>query len=217
MAYITVRTREAKSTVGVYPTIVLDERTYISLVDVRIPEEVARKFTFTDRQAISTIPREGEPKLLFFPRGEYNIARLQHTIKNSPVFNDIGFDVEGTIVSMGSVAVRTTPELAQMLDIPESLPPFSRVTIGGGPQRRYLISCNLVETSSSYSSGPQSESKVTPSRLLAVAPSRGGHYPELLVQSGKNIVDGITLDLLTENCEVPDFGGKVIVYILKIR
>ena len=205
MAYVTVKTRETKATVGIHPPIVLNERSHISLVDVRIPEEVARKFTFTEPQAISSYPREGEPKFLLFPRGEYNIARLQHTIRNSPAFDHIGFDIEETVVSTESGAVRITPELTHILDIPDSLPQFIRVTTGGGPQRRYLINCNLVEANSSYSSGPQRDLKVTPSRLLAVAPS------------DKNIVDGITLDLLTEDSEAPDFGGKEIVYILKIR
>ena len=78
--------------------------------------------------------------------------------------------------------------------------------------KKYLINCNLVEANSSYSFG----SKVSPSRLLAVAPSRNGRYSKLSIQSGKNIINNLTLEIFTENLETPDFGDNEITYVLQV-
>ena len=58
------------------------EKLHISLVDIRIPEEVAKKFTFTNRQVISTEPNDRVPRMKVFPEeDDYNIPKLQHMIK----------------------------------------------------------------------------------------------------------------------------------------
>ena len=53
-------------------------------------------------------------------------------------------------------------------------------------------------------------------KAYAVAPSRNGRYPELSIQSGKNIINNLTLEILTENLETPDFGDNEITYVLKV-
>ena len=53
-------------------------------------------------------------------------------------------------------------------------------------------------------------------KAYAVAPSRNGRYPELSIQSGKNIINNLALEILTENLETPDFGDNEITYVLKI-
>ena len=61
-----------------------------------------------------------------------------------------------------------------------------------------------------------SSGDVYPSNLLAIAPSRDRRYPELTIQSVNKIINNITLEILTENLETPDFGDKEIIYILKV-
>ena len=68
-------------------------------------------------------------------------------------------------ITTKSNTTKVSSELAQILNIPKSLLPFSHIKISG--DEKYLINCNLVETNSSYSFGP----KVSLSGLLAVAPS----------------------------------------------
>ena len=38
MTYITIKTKKIKANVDIFPPIVLDGRSHISLVDIRIPE-----------------------------------------------------------------------------------------------------------------------------------------------------------------------------------
>ena len=40
MTYITIKTKETKANVEIFPPIVLDRILHISLVDIEIPEEV---------------------------------------------------------------------------------------------------------------------------------------------------------------------------------
>ena len=173
MTYTTIKTKETKANMEIYPPIVLNEGSHISLVDIKIPEEVTKSFTFTNRQVISTESSNGVPKMILFPKGVYNIYKIQYKINTSPSAENIDLNIE-TIdnnninIVTKSNTINVSPELAETLGIPETLPPFSSVKISGN--EKYLINCNLVETNSSYSF-KATFGVVYPSRLLAVAPS----------------------------------------------
>ena len=69
MTYITIKTKETNANVEIFPPIVLDGRSHISLADIRIPEEVTKNFTFTEQQAIYGEPSKGaQPKLMGFSK-----------------------------------------------------------------------------------------------------------------------------------------------------
>ena len=219
MTYITIKTKETKANVEIFPLIVLGGRSHISLVDIKIPEEVTKSFTFTKRQAIYSEPSKGDqPKTIVFPRGDdYNIPKLQHMIKNNPLAENLSFIIgsnnNNINIETKSNAIKVSPELAEILNIPKTPPPFSHIKISG--DEKYLINCNLVEANSSYSF-MVSSGDVYPSNLLAIVPSRDGSYPELTIQSVNKMINNITLEILTENLETPDFGDKEIIYILKV-
>ena len=219
MTYITIKTKKTKANVEIFPPIVLDGRSHISLVDIRIPEEVTKRFTFTDTQAIYGEPINGEKaKMTVFPKGDdYNIYKIQYKIKTSPLVEYIDLNIETTnnniYITTKSNTIKFSPELAQILNIPKTLPPFSHIKISG--DEKYLINCNLVEANSSCSF-MVSTGDVYPSNLLAIVPSRDGRYPEITIQSVNKIINNITLEILTENLESPDFGYKEIIYILKV-
>ena len=213
MTYITIKTKETKAW-EIFPPIALNGRSHISLVDIKIPEEVINNFTFTTKQVITTEPNEKVPKMMPFPKGVYNIYKLQNMIYSNPLAQSFNFTVDpnnhNVFINTKSETIKISAELAQKLNIPETLPPFSAIKISSA--KKYLINCNLVENRSSYSFG----SKIRPSSLLAVAPSRDGRYPELSVQSGNKIINNLTLEIVTENFESPDFGEKEIMFILKV-
>ena len=219
MTYITLKTKKIKANVDIFPPIVLDGRSHISLVDIRIPEEETKSFTFTDTQAIYGEPINGEKaKMTVFPKGDdYNIYKIQYKIKTSPLVEYIDLNIETTnnniYVTKKSNTINFSPELAQILNIPKTLPPFIHIKISG--DEKYLINCNLVEANSSYSF-MVSPGDVYPSNLLAIVPSRDGRYPELTIQSVNQIINNITLEILTENLETPDFGDKELIYILNV-
>ena len=148
MTYITIKTKETKANVEIFPFIVLDGRSHISLVDIKIPEEVTKSFTFTKRQAIYSEPSKGDqPKTIVFPRGDdYNIPKLQHMIKNNPLAENLSFIIgsnnNNINIKTKSNAIKVSPEFAEILNIPKTLPPFSHIKISG--DEKYLINCNLV-------------------------------------------------------------------------
>ena len=218
MIYITIKTKKTNANVQIFPPIVLDGRSHISLVDIKIPEEVTKSFTFTDPQAIYGEPSKGgQPKLMGFPKGLYNIYKLRYEINNNRLTENIGFNIElinnNVYIKTKSNIIKVSRELAEILNIPKTLSPFSHIKISG--DEKYLINCNLVEANSSYSF-MVSTGDVYPSNLLAIAPSRDGRYPELTIQSVNKIINNLTLEIITENLETPDFGDKEIIYILKV-
>ena len=203
----------------IFPPIVLDGRSHISLVDTKIPEEVTKSFTFTKRQDIYSEPIKGDqPKTTVFPKGVYNIYKLRYEIKTSPLVEYIDLNIatlnfNNINIEKKSNTIKFSPELAEILNIPKTLPPFSHIKISG--DEKHLINCNLVEANSSYSF-MVSPGDVYPSNLLEIAQSRDGRYPELTIQSVNKIINNLTLEILTENLETPDFGDKEIIYILKV-
>ena len=215
MTYITIKTKETNANVEIFPPIVLDGRSHISLVDIKIPEEVTKSFTFTERQAIYSEPSKGDPtKLMGLPKGVYNIYKLRYEINNNRLTENIGLNIEtinnNVYIETKSNTIKVSRKLAEILNIPKTLPPFGHIKISG--DEKYLINCNLVENRSSYSFGVS----VYPSNLLAIVPSRVGRYPELTIQSVNKIIHNLTLEILTENLETPEFGDKEIIYILKV-
>ena len=194
MTYITIKTKKIKANVDIFPPIVLDERSHISLVEIRIPEEETKSFTFTNKQVISTEPNDREPKMTIVPKGVYNIYKLRYEIKKSPLAEYIDLNIETTnnniYITTKNDTIRVLSELAQILNIPEIIMPFSSIKISG--DKKYLINCHLVENRSSYSFGaavyPSHSLKVYPSNLLAIVPSRDGRYPELTIQPVNKII-----------------------------
>ena len=203
MTYITIKTKKTKANVEIFPPIVLDGRSHISLVDIRIPEEETKSFTFTDTQAIYGEPSKGgQPKLMGFPKGVYNIYKLRHEINNNRLTENFGLNIEtinnNVYIETKLNIIKVSPELAEILNIQKTLPPFSHIKISG--DEKYLIDCNLVEANSSYSF-MVSPGDVYPSNLLAIAPSRDGRYPELIIQSVNKIINNLTLEILTEQVQ----------------
>ena len=219
MTYITIKTKETNANVEIYPPIVLDGISHISLVDIKIPEEITKSFTFMKRQAIYSEPIKGDQtKMTVFPKGVYNIYKLRYEIKTSPLVEYIDLNIatlsfNNINIETKSNTIKVSPELAEILNIPKTLPPFSNIKISG--DEKYLINCHLVEANNPYSF-MVSPGDVYPSNLLAIAPSRDGRYPELTIQSVNKIINNLTLEILTENLETPDVGDEKIIYILKV-
>ena len=211
----TIKTKKTNANVEIFPPIVSDGRSHISLVDIKIPEEVTKSFTFTERQAIYSEPSKGDqPKLVGFPKGVYYIYKLRYENNNNRLTENIGLNIEtinnNVYIETKSNTIKVSRKLAEILNIRKTLPPFSHIKISS--DEKYLINCNLVENRSSYSFG----ASVYPSNLLAIVTSRDGRYPELTIQSVNKIINNLTLEILTESLETPDFANKEIIYILKV-
>ena len=90
-------------------------------------------FTFTKRQAIYTEPNKGdETKMAVFPKGVYNIYKLRYEINISPLAEYIDLNIatlnfSNINIEAKSDTIRVSLELAEILNVPKTLPPFSHI------------------------------------------------------------------------------------------
>ena len=215
MKFITVKSKETTVSVDLVPPLVLGDKQRISLVDIRIPEQY---FEFTKDQAIGDDGRyENQLKIIHFSKhhGKYNPRRLKQVLNGDPLKAELGLEItitdKAAYLTTQSKEVLVSPELTENFNIPRELKPFSVVKISG--DEKYFVYCDLVEENNSL----LSVARITPSKLLAVAPkSESGVFPELLIPADKRVINNTTLRIENEKFEVPDFNDEPIMYVLKI-
>ena len=219
MKLITVKSKETTVSVDLVPPLVLGDKQRVSLVDIRIPEQY---FEFTNDQAIGDDGRyKNQLKIVRFSKhlGKYNARRLQQVLNGDPLNTELGLEISITdkaaYLTTQSKEVVVSEELTKNFNIPRELKPYSVVKISG--DEKYFVYCDLVENNNSLLSGENNSGRITPSKLLAVAPkSESGVYPELLIPADKHVINNITLRIKNEKFEVPDFNDGEIIYVLKI-
>ena len=215
MKFITVKSKQTTVSVDLVPPLIFGDKQRISLVDIRIPE---KHFEFTKDQAIGDDSHyENQLKIIHFSKhhGKYNSRRLKQVLNGDPLKAELGLEISITdkaaYLTTQSKEVLVSPELTENFDIPRELKPFSVVKISGG--EKYFVYCDLVEENNSL----LSVSRITPSKLLAVAPkTESGVFPELLIPADKRVINNITLSIENEKFEVPDFNDEEMIYVLKI-
>ena len=215
MKFITVKSKETTVSVDLVPPLVLGDKQRISLIDIRVPEQY---FEFTKDQAIGDDGRyENQLKIIHFSKhhGKYNPRRLKQVLNGDPLKAELGLEItitdKAAYLTTQSKEVLVSPELTENFNIPRELKPFSVVKISG--DEKYFVYCDLVEENNSL----LSVARITPSKLLAVAPkSESGVFPELLIPADKRVINNTTLRIENEKFEVPDFNDEPIMYVLKI-
>ena len=196
MKFITVKSKQTTVSVDLVPPLVLGDKQRISLVDIRIPEQYLSEH-----------------------HGKYNARRLKQVLNGDPLKAELGLEIKITdkaaYLTTQSSEIIVSAELAKKINIPRILNPYSAVKISG--DEKYFVYCDLVENNNSLLSGENNAARITPSKLLAVAPkTESGAYPELLIPADKRVINNITLSIENEKFEVPDFNDEEIIYVLKI-
>ena len=215
MKFITVKSKQTTVSVDLVPPLVLGDKQRVSLVDIRIPEQY---FEFTKDQAIGDDGRyKNQLKIIHFSKhhGKYNARKLKQVLNGDPLKAELGLEItitdKAAYLATKSNEVTVSAELTKNFSIPRELKPYSAVKISG--DEKYFVYCDLVEENNSL----LSVARITPSKLLAVAPkSESGVYPELLIPADKHVINNITLRIENEKFEVPDFNDEEIIYVLKI-
>ena len=220
MKFITVKSNETTVSVDLVPPLVLGDKQRVSLVDIRIPEQY---FEFTKDQAIGDNGhRKNQLKIIKLSKhlGKYNARRLQQVLNGDSLKAELGLEISITdkaaYMTTQSNEIIVSSELTENFNIPRELKPYSVVKISG--DEKYFVYYDLVEENNSLLSGEKPlVARITPSKLLAVAPkSESGVYPELLIPADKHVINNITLRIENEKFEVPDFNDEEIIYVLKI-
>ena len=219
MKFITVKSKQTTASVDLVPPLVLGDKQRISLVDIRIPEQY---FEFTDDQAIGDENRfKKKLKIIKLSKhlGKYNARRLKQVLNGDSLKAELGLEVtitdKAAYLTTQSKEIIISSELTKHFNIPRESKPYSAVKISG--DEKYFVYCDLVEENNSLLYGENNSARITPSKLLAVAPkSESGVYPELLIPADKRVINNITLSIENEKFEVPDFNDEEIIYVLKI-
>ena len=229
MKFITVKSKQTTVSVDLVPPLVLGDKQRISLVDIRIPEQY---FEFTNGQAIGVEISDDDSsdddssdddklKIIFFSKhhGKYNARSLKQVLNDDPLKAELELEItitdKAAYLTTQSKEVIVSEELTKNFNIPRILNPYSVVKISG--DEKYFVYCDLVEEINSLLSSENNYARITPSKLLAVAPkSESGVYPELLIPADKRVINNITLRIENEKFEVPDFNDAEIIYVLKI-
>ena len=219
MKFITVKSKQTTVSLDLVPPLVLGGKQRVSLVDIRIPEQY---FEFTKDQAIGDEDRfKNKLKIIKLSKhlGKYNARRLQQVLNGDQLKAELGLEISITdkaaYLTTQKNQIIVSSELTENFNIPRELKPYSVVKISG--DEKYFVYCDLVENNNSLLSGENNAARITPSKLLAVAPkSESGVYPELLIPADKRVINNITLSIENEKFEVPDFNDEEIIYVLKI-
>ena len=214
-----MKSKQTTVSVDLVPPLVLGDKQRISLVDIRIPEQY---FEFTDDQAIGDEDRfKKKLKIIKLSKhlGKYNARRLQQVLNGDSLKAELGLEItitdKAAYLTTQSKEIIVSSELTKNFNIPRDLKPYSAVKISG--DEKYFVYCDLVEENNFLLSGENNSARITPSKLLAVAPkSESGVYPELLIPADKRVINNITLRIENEKFEVPDFNDAEIIYVLKI-
>ena len=213
---ITMLTSETR----VYLEPPLEQVKEIQILDSHIPKSW---INFNEPQKIyKHKSRDDELEKVFFtiPAGNYTLRSLQQVFLKDKEISNIAIVVseEGNyLYSTNSLNLRLSEKLSKKLGVHQKILPNKYYKIRWIPDDSHLyLMCDIIESKSSYSNGIAHGGNVelNPSQLLAVIPSK--KHPCLRVSQTKNPLNYLTLSILDENGEKPNFNNEPIRIHLKI-
>ena len=190
----------------------------IQLVDYDFPETFE---TFETDQTIKS--SDGSNTLLTISAGGYSFKTLRTVF----IISNLGVVIHPTskgycIISKDKDVV-VSRELAKRLDIPSYLFAGKYFPISW-PRYKYHVHCNIDASSSvlgqitmaTTTEGRTEGLKLAPTNLLAVVPSKSGIYPSIPIQTENYPINYLTLSVLDENGNKPNFGGESFRISLRV-
>ena len=175
----------------------------IQLVDYDFPETFE---TFETDQTIKS--SDGSNTLLTISAGGYSFKTLRTVF----IISNLGVVIHPTskgycIISKDKDVV-VSRELAKRLDISRYLFANKYYPISW-PFYKYHVHCDIGASSSVLGqiTTAGEDAKLSPTNLLAVVPSKSGIYPSIPIQTENYPINYLTLSVLDENGNKPNFSG----------
>ena len=199
---LTINTKDSKTRVVFsQPLCSISE---IQLVDYDFPETYV---VFETDQSIKS--SDGSKTLLTLSAGGYSYE----TMRTSIIMSNLGLVIHptsrGYCIISKDVNVVISRELSRILGIPSYLFAGKYFPISW-PHHKYHVYCD-IDTSSSVlgqiTTLTTKGLKLVPTNLLAVVPSKSGIYPSLPIQTVNHPINYLTLSVLDENGNEPNFSG----------
>ena len=184
----------------------------IQIVDYEFPE------TYEVFETIQTIKSsDGSKTLLTISPGGYSFRMLLTTF----IFNDKGVEIHPTskgyhLISKNE-AVAISSELWKKLDVPSYLPVGKFFPISW-PSYKYNVYCNIGASSSVLGQITTAGEglKLAPTNLLAIIPSKSLFCQTIPIQVENYPINYLTLSLLYENGNKPNFSGMPFRISLRV-
>ena len=177
----------------------------IQLVDYDFPVTYE---TFEADQKIKKSDRSRS--LLSISASNYSFKMLQTAF----VFNNSGVEIHPTskgyhIISKNEDVIISS-ELCKKLNVPNYLPAKKFYPISW-PSYKYHVYCDIGASSSMLgqitTTTATKDLKLAPTNLLAIIPSKSTSYPSIPIQTENLPINYLTLSLLDENGNKPNFSG----------
>ena len=176
----------------------------MQVVDYDFPETFV---TFETDQTINS--SDGSKTLLTISAGGYSFKTLRTVF----IISNLGVVIhpmgKGYCIISKDKNIVVSNELSKKLDIPRYLFASKPYPISW-LSYKYHIHCNIDASSSVLGQITMATTeglKLTPTNLLAIIPSKSGIYPSIPIQTEKYPINYLTLSVLDENGNKPNFGG----------
>ena len=186
----------------------------MQIVDYEFPE------TYEVFETIQTINNsDGSKTLLTISPGGYSFKMLLTTI----IFNDKGVEIHPTSKGYHLISkdetITISSELHKKLDVPSYLPVGKFFPISW-PSYKYHVYCNVGASSSVLgqitTKGSGGGLKLAPTNLLAVIPSKSLFCQSIPIQAENYPINYLSLFLLYENGNKPNFSGMPFRISLRV-
>ena len=174
----------------------------IKLVDYDFPDIYA---TFGKVQTIKKFDESSI--LLSLSKGNYSLKMLIAAIN----YNDSGVEIQPSLEGYHLITknenITFSKELSEILGLPTKSLPAKKVFPISWPSHKYNVYCNIEASNSVLGQIITTTGKVAPTNLLAIVPSKSGRYPSIPIQAENHPINYLTLSILDENGNKPNFNG----------
>ena len=185
----------------------------IQLVDYDFPETYE---VFETDQTIKS--PDGSKTLLTISAGGYSFKTLQTVFIISKLGVAIHPTSKGYCIISKDKDVVVSRELSKRLDISSYLFADKFYPISW-PFYKYHICCNINTSNSvlgQITTAVGEDLKLEPTNLLAIVPSKSGIYPSIPIQVENHPINYITLSVLDENGNKPNFSDVLFRINLRV-
>ena len=174
----------------------------VQLVDYDFPE------TYEKLEKDQTIKTpDGSKTLLTISASSYDYKTMRLMI----IMSNLGINIhptnDGYCISSKDDNVVVSKELAKVLGIPSYLFAGKYYPITW-PSHKFHVYCDVGTSSSVLGQITTAGNKLVPTNLLAVVPSKSGTYPSCQIGVESGPINYITLLVLDENGENPNWVGE---------
>ena len=177
----------------------------IQLVDYDFPDIYA---TFGKVQTIKKF--DGSSTSLSLSEGDYSLKMLIAAINYNNSGAEIQPSLEGYNLITKNEDITFSEEFSEKLGLPTKSLPAKKFYPISWPSHKYHVYCNISASSSMLGQITTTTGevlKLAPTNLLAIIPSKSGRYPSIPIQAENHPINYLTLSLLDENGNKPNFSG----------